>query len=283
MALSPWFDRLFDDAALFPPGNAPMAEGVAAHRRHQRAWFAQQIGSFICTDARIGELAAAVAAAPERLQVSVIVTRGAQGVAAAAAEVRSHPHLVLSAMEIPVAVDDPQGSADEIARTVTDIVPEIPAYVEVPRGALSESVLDVLSAAGHRAKLRTGGEEPAVFPDEREVAVFVLRCLERRIAFKCTAGLHHAVRHTAADTGFEHHGFLNVLLAVHAGLEGQKVPALTQVLAERDAQRLVARLQSLPAQDAGSVRTWFTSFGTCSVTEPIDDLIALGLVQPGHS
>ena len=27
------FDGLFDDAALFPPGNAPMAAAVPAHRR----------------------------------------------------------------------------------------------------------------------------------------------------------------------------------------------------------------------------------------------------------
>jgi hypothetical protein len=29
-----------------------------------------------------------------------------------------------------------------------------------------------------------------------------------------------------------------------------------------------------------SARRWFTSFGSCSVTEPRDDLVALGLLAP---
>ena len=44
--------------------------------------------------------------------------------------------------------------------------------------------------------------------------------LDRETPFKCTAGLHNAVRHRAADTGFEHHGFLNVLLATRQAFDG---------------------------------------------------------------
>ena len=50
--------------------------------------------------------------------------------------------------------------------------------------------------------------------------------------FKCTAGLHHAVRHRAADTGFEHHGFLNVLLAVAAALTGEDAGEVAAELAD---------------------------------------------------
>jgi hypothetical protein len=36
---------------------------------------------------------------------------------------------------------------------------------------------------------------------------------------------------------------------------------------------------SLAGHELGQVRRWFTSFGSCSVTEPLEDLIALGLVE----
>ena len=88
------------------------------------------------------------------------------------------------------------------------------------------------------AKLRTGGTDPIGLPRARtEVAEFLLACLDREVAFKCTAGLHHAVRNTAADTGFEQHGFLNLLLAVSVALAGGDREVVAAELADRDARR----------------------------------------------
>ena len=36
---------------------------------------------------------------------------------------------------------------------------------------------------------------------------------------------------------------------------------------------------ALTGTDVATARRWFTSFGSCSVTEPLDDLISLGLVD----
>jgi hypothetical protein len=36
----------------------------------------------------------------------------------------------------------------------------------------------------------------------------------------------------------------------------------------------------VPAIAALTGPRFFTSFGTCSITEPLDDLIALGLIRP---
>ena len=40
--------QLIDDAALFPPGNAPMPAAVAAHRRHRAAAYRELVGPFLC-------------------------------------------------------------------------------------------------------------------------------------------------------------------------------------------------------------------------------------------
>ena len=74
--------------------------------------------------------------------------------------------------------------------------------------------------AGLRLKFRTGGLTADAFPSAAELAACIDAALDRETPFKCTAGLHHAVRHTDPETGFEHHGFLNVLLATRVALDG---------------------------------------------------------------
>ena len=51
------FDGLFDDAALFPPGDAPMASAVPAHRQLQ-ARLGGLVGPFVVPAARLDDLVA---------------------------------------------------------------------------------------------------------------------------------------------------------------------------------------------------------------------------------
>lgn len=126
----------------------------------------------------------------------------------------------------------------------------------------------------YRAKFRTGGVVPGAFPDEDELAGFLTGCAQRGLPYKCTAGLHHAVRHTDPVTGFEHHGFLNVLLA--AAETDRKAAA--EVLAERSGEVLAASVRELTDRQVTVIRNSFTAFGTCSIAEPLADLAGLGLV-----
>ena len=96
---------------------------------------------------------------------------------------------------------------------------------------------------------------------------------------KFTAGLHHAARFTAADTGFEHHGFLNLLVAVEAARRGAAEPTLAALLGERDAGRLAATVTSWTEDQISGVRSAFVSFGCCGVQDPVDDLVALQLID----
>ncbi|WP_199752224.1 hypothetical protein [Actinoplanes sp. ATCC 53533] len=88
------FAGLFDDAALFPPGNAAMRAAVPAHVAHRAAWYAEVVGPFICPDTRLAELARC----DGRVPVSIIVTGGSTTVDAA---VRQIPADRLAALEIP--------------------------------------------------------------------------------------------------------------------------------------------------------------------------------------
>jgi hypothetical protein len=98
------------------------------------------------------------------------------------------------------------------------------------------------------------------------------------VPFKATAGLHHAVRHLDRDTGYPHHGFLNLLVAVARALAGQDGAAVTAVLESTDADALVAEVGGLPEPAVRAVRQVFASYGSCSLAEPVADLEALGLL-----
>ena len=55
--------------------------------------------------------------------------------------------------------------------------------------------------------------------------------------------------------------------------------AVIDALAERDGAALAGRLAELDDDRARAVRRSFRSFGTCSISEPIDELTELGLVD----
>ncbi len=271
--LTALFTGLFDDAALFPPGDAPMAAAVPAHRE-LRARLGNLVGPFVVPAARLDELSDHLG---DGTPIGVSLIAAAADLPTAAAGVAAHPGLTLAAVEIPVAGDT--AAEEEAVRALHEVVPEgVPAAVELPRTPARDAVLDALAGTGHRAKLRTGGLRPELFPSAEELAATLSACVVRGVALKCTAGLHHAVRHTDAATRFEHHGFLNVLIAVSALTDGAPAAIAAQHLRETEAAAVVAALRTWSPERIARARATFTSFGTCSVLEPVDDLVALDLL-----
>jgi hypothetical protein len=275
------FRRLVDDAAMFPPGELPLAEAVAAHRAHRRSPYAELVGPFVCTDEDLMKVAAEAARTEDGpLEVAVVITGGAGGIEPAVRYGDRSADITVSAVEVRLRnEDDLSRNALRVVRACDDCLDEENAYVEVGLDGAWERALDVVADAGYAAKLRTGGLDASLFPSEDQVAAFITACLDREVAFKCTAGLHNAVRHTAADTGFEHHGFLNVLLATRASLDGGSQDELAAVLANRDGERLAAQARELSEDQAAGTRRWFTSFGSCSIDEPRHDLSTLKLLE----
>jgi hypothetical protein len=275
------FRHLVDDAAMFPPGDLPLTEAVEAHRAHRSAPYAELVGPFVCTDEDLMKVAAEAArTGPEPLRVAVVITGGAGGIEPAVRYGDRSTDVEVTAIEVRLRTeDDLSRNALRVVRACDDCLDEETAYVEIGLDGAWERALDVVADAGYAAKLRTGGLDASLFPSEGQVAAFITACLDREVAFKCTAGLHNAVRHTASDTGFEHHGFLNVLLATRASLDGASLDEVAAVLASRDGSALAARARELSEQQAEGTRRWFTSFGSCSIAEPRHDLTALSLLE----
>ncbi|MFE4394022.1 MULTISPECIES: hypothetical protein [Streptomycetaceae] len=280
------FRGLFDDAAVFPPGNLPLAEAVPAHRAHRAAWYAEAVGPFLCGAGRLGELAAAVSAGsvPGAAGADDSVVAGDRplkvGLVLPGGSIELAPALAAAApFELAGVELATRDAAEAVAALDRLLPPDVPAAVELPRELLRgdglDAVLDVLVDSPYRAKFRTGGLVAEAFPDEAELAAFLTGCAQRGLPYKCTAGLHNAVRHTDPETGFEHHGFLNVLLAAQ---ETDRAAAAA-VLAERDGEVLAKAARALTDRQIVVIRNSFTAFGTCSIAEPLGDLAALGLLS----
>lgn len=280
------YAALVDDAATFPPGNAPLDEAVRDHREHRAAPYADLVGPFVVSDKRLPELVELVELSGQPLAVTIVVSGGAGAVEPAARWAIASPALELRSLE--VALRDPDDLVGNTRRVVaafelvSGLAPDLTLYVEPPflQGLPTHgwlAALDELAMADLRLKLRTGGESADTFPPAAVLAAAIDATLDRELPFKCTAGLHHAVRHRAGDTGFEHHGFLNILLATRAALDGKDA---VEALEQQDPAAVVARLGEAGGDALVRARRWFTSFGCCGVRDPLDDLVALGLV-PG--
>lgn len=277
MTIPPIFDRLIDDAAVFPPGDLPLADAVPAHVAHRSAWYSGLVGPLLCPASSLESLESLAHSLPSPLGVAVVIDTGTMGVVDAVDTVFGAPQLVLRGIEVPLR-GSPLG--ENARRTVAALDAALggpdddePAYVEVPRSPGWEAALDVIADSGYRAKLRTGGPSADAVPSDEEVAAFVLACLDRGLAFKFTAGLHHAVRRPSE------HGFLNVLLAAGTAVGGGSAASVVEALSIDDGARLASAVGAL---EATSVRRWFASYGSCSIAEPLSELIGLGLVaEPG--
>jgi hypothetical protein len=138
---------------------------------------------------------------------------------------------------------------------------DVDTFCEVPLDEGWRDTLAAVAAVGAKAKLRCGG---ARVPTVEEVAAFVVAARAADVEWKATAGLHHPVRSE------REHGFLNLLMAAARAEEGAGEAELRTVLGERDPAAL---------RDAAKrARGRFVSIGSCSFSEPVEDLQALGIL-----
>jgi len=154
--------------------------------------------------------------------------------------------------------------------------------------ALAEAISKYNESGGKAGyKLRTGGVEASAFPPSGKIAFAIKACGDFGIPMKCTAGLHHPIRHYNESVKTKMHGFINVfgagILNVCLNLPED---VMTEILEDEDAGNfhfsdnsfgwkeyriLASRIQEAREQ-------FMISYGSCSFDEPVDDLKSLGLL-----
>ncbi len=163
-------------------------------------------------------------------------------------------------------------------------------FVEVPTGGDPASIISAISEWGVKAKIRTGGVSPDVFPPTSFVVRFLRQCIDTRVPFKATAGLHHALRgnyaltYDAAPERSMMFGYLNLLLAeafMCAGLTDRDAGRLLEdadpAAFAADERAVRWRDRELSLEQVREARALAIAFGSCSFEEPVAELRALGL------
>ncbi len=257
---------MVDDAAMFPPGNANADVALAEHLCFRRCWFADLIGPLLI---------------PVRAWDAFVQAHQDAGAPAVSV-------VLIGTTTVPSDVPDPvtvTGFEIAVADAPLPSIPEGRSLaVEIGPGSSTQPVLAGVAAGracGYDvvAKFRTGGIAAEAFPSVDVLADVLFAANAVPVPLKLTAGLHHAVRNTDPGTGFTHHGFLNVLVAVARTLAGADRPAVAAALSWRETEPLVSALRGLDATRAKEVRGRFVSFGCCGVEDPVNDLARLGLVD----
>ena len=270
---------LVDDAAMFPPGNAPVAEAVAAHLGYRRAWFRDLIGPLVVADQKLAEVGRALGEGAEPLAVSVINTGGAGGLVSLAG--REIPGVRVVAVESALRdLDDLAGNAARVASAATELDGAVRVFVEFPYAPGWDRAVAEVEAAGLFGKIRTGGPDAAETPTYDQLASQLSVLVETDLPFKATAGLHHAWRSDDGDPARpRQHGFLNLLAALEALIEGAEKTEAVDLLARADREEVRANIAGWGDATAAKVRRRLVSFGCCGVLDPVDDLVGLGLVE----
>jgi hypothetical protein len=269
------YTALVDDAGLFPPSRLPMAAALDRHRRDATAAHPVLTHRFLCPASQLHSLRAHLGD-DERIRLGIIGDTGIDRVGPAFDEVAADGRISVETVEVALP---PTAGAGEVRAAVSRLADvDAQVFVELSRAPGWRDALQTVAAAGLGAKVRCGGVRADLFPTQEELAAFVTAAVDAGLACKATAGLHHAVRYRDPLTGFDHHGFLNLLLAVSRAVQRAPDADVVRVLAIDDACALAGAARAVTEPVARATRDVLVAYGSCSTTDPVADLTALDLI-----
>lgn len=278
----PLLASLVDDAGLFPPAQLAMDDALARHAADAEGLHPMLTHRFVVNAARLGLLQAGLPAGGSGpLALSLILDGDPAGWPGALEAVSTDGRLRLAMVEVTLPAEgDPAEDAAAALEVLDRYCPGIPAYFEPPRPQWFP--LGTGGAGVRGLKVRCGGARAEQFPSPAQLAAVIVDCAAGGTPFKASAGLHHAVRHTDPDTGFVHHGFLNLLIAAARARGGADHADVETALSITDAGPLVAEAREMPEATAAGARALLVSYGSCSTSEPVEEAAALGLLAEGE-
>ncbi|MDQ4122317.1 MAG: hypothetical protein M3209_12835 [Acidobacteriota bacterium] len=284
--------EIVDYAGLFPPSASPMQRAVENYAEYLNSEHRWMLGRFVCPVARLAEFGEN---AGEFLNGKIVWRLSAligENLAEDLQKIENFNaandgRAVIDAIEIKAVEPKDINLAKKL------LPANLAAYFEIPLQLYINEFISAIAINRLRAKIRTGGVTKEAFPPVDEVVKFLRVCIAANLPFKATAGLHHPLRCQRALTYEENatqgvmHGFLNVFSAAAFLRQNLNAKFINQVMTETEVSRFefddegivwngnrvdLAQIRLMRERNA-------ISFGSCSFTEPIEDLRQLGLLH----
>jgi hypothetical protein len=286
-------EAIFDYAGTFPPASLPLADALSNYARDRTSAEHWLLGRLVLPAASLPEferLARSLPPVGPKASWDLTVILGVDP-ADQLDKVLSFNRQTTTGARVASIEFSPLRPGE--IRDLKGRIPEtIEAFFETPFDADVERRLDAIAVIGRMAKVRTGGVTAGGFPNAESLVRFLGVCADAGIAFKATAGLHHAVRGCYAlrdEPGSETatmHGFLNVCVAAALVRTGAGASEAVDALVESSADPfqfgaggVAWRDRTLTNDDlAATRRHFFRSFGSCAFREPVDELARLRLL-----
>ena len=285
---------LIDYAGLFPPAALRLAEAIRNHRRYLGGNHGWLLGRFVVPVGRLEELPGDAAfplavVIPPEIPAEDLDLLGTY---------RKHIEL----LEIRLLNDgDSAGHCtarlqDLLRRLAPSGVNNAVLFVEPSTAESAAAAIAALNRqlSGDSAirtagfKLRCGATDRAAAPSPETVAATIALCRDHDIPMKFTAGMHLPLRNQCRLTGEMQHGFLNIFATALLFWAGRLSAAeMTDCLRDQTPADFLFtdegfhwRNRTIPPADIEKIRQEkIVSFGSCSFTEPVAALLALGLLD----
>ena len=308
-------DGIIDYAGLFPPAKLPMDEALARFVEHRSSDDGWMLARFVCPAGRLEELEPLISGADSsQLPITLsVLGRGGDTLESfleavnqdeklmTAFSARLGDRVVVDAFE--VRLPEAGGAAVAVNQASLRLTRNgsraLTPFFEVSllgewRGRLpaaAAAVRDTDRKAGDHnrvgLKIRCGGLDASAIPEVTAVAAAIATCRATGVLLKATQGLHHPFRHHDPELDTMVHGFINLFAAsALTHVHDLPVRALIEIVDETDPEAFVIEADRLAWRDteanadqvADARRAVLTSFGSCSFSEPREDLRILGFV-----
>lgn len=299
--------RILDYAGLYPPANLPLDQAFQNFVRYQADTDAWILSRFVIPAKRLTELTPLIPA--DGTFSFTLLGRSGKNADEFSANLeldlqeiqsfcKTHASRVIADMveaALPISSFDDQYSLNDLVLRSADLlnINGLTVFFEAPFGEGWHDRADKLFYALRKVKdkhvgfkLRTGGVTADAFPSTEQVAWAIVEARDSGIPLKCTAGLHHPIRHFNESVQTKMHGFLNVFGAgVLAAANGISQDLVQFILDDENPESFHfnddefawkgLRVANL---DIEKIRHQVTSFGSCSFDEPREDLRNLGFL-----
>lgn len=319
-SLEIFLNGLIDYAGLFPPAKLPLDEAFPNYVKYKNEKYQKIISKFICPAEKLSELQSLLYEIPESFErvypVSVLGKGGLdkedffmnleydlknwhtfQSKNSTVTESKTFevkiPEVLIASGNSDTIYDLIEPCSDFISQIIGEDViiafevTLIDDWKHNTRKSIEAIKRHNLNFDNVIFKLRTGGLTAEAFPATDQVAFVIHELLDRNIPMKCTAGLHHPLRHFNKSVNIKMHGFFNIFCC--------GVIAYTHNISHHEMVNLLEDENATRFEFSGEYFSWngyrvtldeisagreefLLSFGSCSFNEPLEDMKSMGLL-----